>query len=73
MSKKLEGKKGIVTGGGRGIGQAVAEALAAEGVSVVVNDPGVEPDGSGRTNSSADLVVDRIKKAGNYSQLRFSG
>jgi len=34
----FEGKVGIVTGGGSGIGEAVARALAAEGVKVVVAD-----------------------------------
>lgn len=33
---KLEGKKAIITGGGRGLGKAVAAALAEEGVSVVI-------------------------------------
>ena len=36
--KKLEGKTAIVTGSGRGIGQAIALKLAAEGAKVVVND-----------------------------------
>jgi len=36
--KKLEGKVAIVTGSGRGIGQAIALKLASEGAKVVVND-----------------------------------
>jgi 3-oxoacyl-[acyl-carrier protein] reductase len=36
--KKLEGKIAIVTGSGRGIGQAIALKLAGEGARVVVND-----------------------------------
>lgn len=36
--KKLESKIAIVTGSGRGIGQAIALKLASEGAKVVVND-----------------------------------
>jgi 3-oxoacyl-[acyl-carrier protein] reductase len=37
MSGKLSGKIAIVTGGGRGIGSAIAHGLGREGASVVVN------------------------------------
>lgn len=63
MGKKLEGKSAVVTGGGRGIGRAVALELAKHGAKVVVCDLGGTRSGEGTSTSPADEVVAEIKKA----------
>jgi len=64
VSAHLKDKVAIVTGSGRGIGRAHAIALAAEGAKVVVNDPGVERDGTGGTQAPAADVVALIRENG---------
>jgi NAD(P)-dependent dehydrogenase (short-subunit alcohol dehydrogenase family) len=60
----LDGAVAIVTGGGRGIGRSECLALAAAGARVVVNDLGVEADGTGADRSPADAVAAEIVAAG---------
>lgn len=63
MGDRLKGKVAIVTGSGRRIGRGEALALAAEGARVVVNDRGVNRDGSGAPqHEPADEVVAEIEK-----------
>src|SRR5579872_5932558 len=64
MAEYLKGKSIAVTGGGGGIGRAVALACAAEGANVVVADIGVSLDGADPTSEVADAVVTEITAAG---------
>ena len=56
----LEGKAAVITGSGRGIGRGMALLFAREGARVVVNDPGVNLDGTGYDQGPADQVVGEI-------------
>ncbi len=55
MSRLLDGKSGLITGGGSGIGRATALAFAREGARVLVAD---------RTEASAQQTVELINAAG---------
>ena len=59
-----KGKVIIVTGAARGLGRAHALALAKHGARVVVNDLGVERDGTAAASRPAQEVVDEIIAAG---------
>lgn len=71
MTDVLKGKVAIVTGAGRGLGKAHALALAEAGAKVVVNDLGVERDGSGKSAAIADQVVAEIKAKGGMAAANY--
>jgi len=60
----LDDRVAVITGAGRGLGREHALLFAAEGASVVVNDLGGGPDGSGADATPAQQVVAEIQAAG---------
>jgi NAD(P)-dependent dehydrogenase (short-subunit alcohol dehydrogenase family) len=63
-SVRFDGKVYIVTGAARGLGAAYSRLLAARGASIVMNDFGVEMDGTGRDLSAVESAVQAITAAG---------
>ena len=55
IMQNLKGKTALVTGGGRGLGKAVALALAAEGVNVAI---------TGRNENNLKSVAAEIESKG---------
>lgn len=58
----------VVTGGARGIGLAIATALAADGYHVVVLDNGVQLDGTGQDAGPANAAVAQISARGGSAE-----
>ncbi len=64
MSGICAGRVVIITGAGRGLGRAHALAFAREGARLVVNDTGVERDGTGGDHGPADAVAAEVRGLG---------
>jgi NAD(P)-dependent dehydrogenase (short-subunit alcohol dehydrogenase family) len=62
-TERLDGRVAIVTGGARGIGEAIVRALIASGARVVIADSGVSVDGSDPDPSLAQEVAGKLGSA----------
>lgn len=66
---RFDGQVAVITGAGRGIGRTHALLLARRGAAIVVNDLGVQPDGTG-SSSEAESVAAEIRSAGGRAIAR---
>jgi len=60
----LSGRTIVVTGGGHGVGEAVAIELGRYGANVVVNDLGTSPEGEGTDPEPAEDTAEAVREAG---------
>jgi len=76
MDLQLQGKRALVTGGSRGIGKAIARALAAEGASVVIVARGreaLEATAAELERETGGRVVPIVADTGDDASVRAMG
>ncbi|MEX1022115.1 MAG: SDR family NAD(P)-dependent oxidoreductase [Dehalococcoidia bacterium] len=71
MAGLLQDKVILITGAGRGIGRAIAHLAAKEGAAILVNDFGVNVDGSQPSEGPAEEVAKEIRDAGGDAAANF--
>ena len=64
MDLKIKGKKALITGSTAGIGYAIAELLASEGASVIIN---------GRSTDSVESAIGKLEQTTQESIMGFVG
>jgi NAD(P)-dependent dehydrogenase (short-subunit alcohol dehydrogenase family) len=67
----LENTVQVVCGGGGGLGEETAVAMAEAGATVVVNDLGVDVTGEGSDDQPAQETVDRIEEVGGEATAHY--
>lgn len=67
----LSDKVYIVTGGGRGLGEATAIELGRHGATVVVNDLGVSLEGEDESSEPAEETAAAVREAGGTATAHF--
>lgn len=67
----LENKTVVVTGGGHGVGEAVAVELGRYGANVVVNDLGTSPEGEGSDPEPAETTARAVREAGGEARAHY--
>lgn len=61
---RLDGRVAIITGGARGVGFAIAQALAREGARLALMDPGGNKEGRPETGTPAEDAAAALREAG---------